>query len=97
MGKITGFHEGGHSFIRIFARNLFKRGAEHFTLNSRNHKSGSTVLLLGGEGRSLGYLCPLKVRSTHERALKVLDPQVLTLQQTLKLQVRVIPKISRSM
>ena len=47
-------------------------------------------------GNSLGYLCSLKVHSVHERALKVLDPGVLTLKQTLKLQVRVSPKISQS-
>ena len=46
-------------------------------------------------GNSLSYLRPLKVHSVHERALKVLDSGVLTLQQTLKLQVRFSPKISQ--
>jgi hypothetical protein len=38
------------------------------------------------------YLCSLKIHGVHKRALKVLDPRVLTLEQPLKLQVRVSPK-----
>ena len=37
---------------------------------------------------SVDYLRPLEVNGIHERALEILDPGVLPLQQTLKLKIR---------
>ena len=36
----------------------------------------------------MDYLRPLEVNGIHERALEILDPGVLPLQQTLKLKIR---------
>ncbi len=48
---------------------------------------GALSLVLVDDSSLWFYLCPLEVHGVHERALKVLDPGVLALQQPLELEV----------
>ena len=59
-------------------------GGMHHT-GERQSQGGTLRCFFQTGGRR--YLCPLQVHGVHEGALKVLDPRVLTLQQTLKFQV----------